>query len=85
MGKFPIWIAILMLILPKTTGRMSNRPFLTNNASIGWINTQLRPSLYTQRGNKLSGKSFAQRNFCLKNFSNEVGGQEKDFFEVLVF
>ncbi|EDN68063.1 hypothetical protein BGP_0335 [Beggiatoa sp. PS] len=35
--------------------------------------------IYTQCGNKLSGKSFAERNFCLKNFSNEVGGQEKDF------
>jgi hypothetical protein len=27
------------------------------------------------RGNKLSGKSFALRNFCLKNFINEARNQ----------
>jgi hypothetical protein len=44
--------------------------------------SRLKPaklSLYSRRGNKLSGKSFAERNFCLKNFSNEEGEQEKDF------
>jgi len=31
---------------------------------------------YIKRGNKLSGKSLAKRNFCLKNFLNENGGQQ---------
>jgi hypothetical protein len=34
---------------------------------------------YTQRGDKLSGKSFALRNFCLKNF---LVMQETKFFEI---
>ena len=56
---------------------------LTNDYSyvtlLMWVPSLLtHRQIYTQHGNKLSGKSIRELNFCLKNFSNEERGLSKD-------
>ncbi|MDM8562045.1 Rpn family recombination-promoting nuclease/putative transposase [Candidatus Marithioploca araucensis] len=52
-----------LTFLMRLVGKKKTLPTLQKS-----LNCAREQYTYTQRGNKLSGKSFAERNFCLKNF-----------------